>query len=280
VKRPALLGLLVACSTSETPRAAADAAAPAAQVDADAAAPETACSVGPVPASVRTGFALDPFYEKHTSVGALPIVASRKVPDAALCAARDVVTKMLAFRPELAGRLAEKKIRLALMAESELTTDIPEHSDLTPKDYWDQRARGLGATLERPAVSAAEENVLCYASDRYRGESILVHEFGHAVFDMAIDLYQPTMGPRLQAAYDAAMKAGRFAKTYAAENPKEYWAEGVQDWFDTNLSATPPDGIHNEIHTRAQLLAYDPDLAAIVRDVFGDAAWRYACPSK
>lgn len=281
MKRAALLGLLVACSTSTTPSAAPDAGATsAAQADAGGPDAETACSVGPVPASVRTDFSLAPFYEKHTNVGPLPIVASRKVPDAALCAARDVVTKMLAFRPELALRLAEKKIRLAIMAESELTTDIPEHSDLTPKDYWDQRARGLGATLDRPAVSAAEENVLCYASDRYRGESILVHEFGHAVFDIAVDLYEPAMGPRLQAAYDAAMKAGRFAKTYAAENPKEYWAEGVQDWFDTNLSATPPNGIHNEIHTRSQLLAYDPDLAAIVRDVFGDAAWRYACPSK
>lgn len=278
--RAPLLVLLGACSTSSSASSSAPIAdASIAQLPDSAAAP-AACNVGPVPPSVRAYFSLAPFYEKHTNVDAFPIVSSGKVPDAALCAARDVVTKMLAFRPELVARLAEKKIRLAIMAESELTTDIPEHSDLTPKDYWDQRARGLGATLDRPAVSAAEENVRCYPTDRYRGESILVHEFAHAVFDIAIAPYEPAMGPRLQAAYDAAMKAGRFARTYAAENPKEYWAEGVQDWFDTNLHASPPNGVHNEVHTRAQLLAYDPELAAIARDVFGDGDWRYACPSQ
>jgi hypothetical protein len=234
-----------------------------------------------VPAAVKTALDLDTtFYAKHVFVGPLSIVSSAKVPDAALCVARDVVTRMLEQRPELLDRLVEKKIRLAIMAETEVTTDIPEHSDLTPKEYWDDRARGLGATLARPAVSAAEENVLCYATDRYKGESILVHEFSHAIFNIAIELYEPSMKTRLQAAYDKAIAAGSFANTYAATNPDEYWAEGVQDWFDTNLTASPSNGIHNEIGTRAQLKTYDPDLATLVSEVFGDRSWRYACPSK
>ena len=237
------------------------------------------CAARPVPDGVRSAFSLSPFYTKSVDFGGLPIVASSKTPDVALCVARDVVMHMLEQRPELAGRLAEKKIRLAIMAETELTTDIPEHSDLTPKDYWDKRARGLGATLDRPAVSAAEENVLCYATDVYKGESILVHELSHAILNIAVELYEPAMKTRLQTAYDAAMKAGLFANTYAATNPDEYWAEGVQDWFDTNLTADPPNGVHNAIHTRAQLKTYDPSLAALIAEVFGDRPWRYACPA-
>ena len=259
--------------------APSDARAPDApgQPDAPDAAPPR-CAPTAVPAAVRTSFGLSAFYTKYIGVGGFPIVSSSKAPDAALCAARAVVERLVEHRPELLGRLAEKKIRLAVMAESEVTTDIPEHSDLTPKDYWDQRARGLGATLARPAVSCAEENVLCAPGDRYRGESILVHELSHAIFDMAIDLYEPTVRPRLTAAYAAAQAAGRFQGTYAITNESEYWAEGAQDWFDTNLRASPPDGVHNEISTRAQLKTYDPALAALLAEVFGDRAWRYACP--
>ena len=181
-------------------------------------------------------------------------------------------------RPDLLERLAEKKVKLAVIGKDEKTRDIPDYADLDPS--YDTRTRGLGATLARPTVSGAEENVLCYATDVYRGESILVHEFSHAIFDIAIELYEPAMKTRLSAAYDAALAAGKYADTYAATTVQEYWAEGVQDWFDTNITASPANGIHNEIGTRAQLKTYDPGLAAVVAEVFGDRSWRYACPSQ
>jgi hypothetical protein len=249
--------------------------APATDAEAEAV---PACAPTPVPAELRADFDLAPFYAKVVMAGELPIVSSALAPDDALCAANAVVLRMVEHRPELLARLAEKKIRLAIMAASEVTTDVPEHADLTPKEYWDERARGLGATLERPVVSAAEENVLCQEGDRYRGESILVHELSHAILNIAIELFEPDFGPRVDEAYAAAMAEGRFQDTYAGTNRDEYWAEGVQSWFDTNQTATPADGIHNEIHTRAQLKNYDPALSALVAEVFGDGAWRYACP--
>jgi hypothetical protein len=42
---------------------------------------------------------------------------------------------------------------------------------------------------------------------------------------------------------------------YAGLNRAEYWAEGVQDWYDTNRTM---DHDHNHIHTRDQLKSYDP----------------------
>lgn len=54
---------------------------------------------------------------------------------------------------------------------------------------------------------------------------------------------------------------------YAGTNSAEYWAEGVQDWFDTNRTM---DHDHNQLHTRDQLKAYDVPLAALCKEVMGD----------
>ena len=62
---------------------------------------------------------------------------------------------------------------------------------------------------------------------------------------------------------------------YAAGNSAEYWAEGVQDWFDTNRTM---DHDHNHIHTRAQLKEYDPLLAKLCQEVLGDSDWRFVSP--
>ena len=62
---------------------------------------------------------------------------------------------------------------------------------------------------------------------------------------------------------------------YAAKNPSEYWAEGVQYWFSTNRIM---DHDHNHIHTREQLKDYDPALAELCQEVLGDSAWRFVSP--
>jgi len=62
---------------------------------------------------------------------------------------------------------------------------------------------------------------------------------------------------------------------YAGKNRSEYWAEGVQDWYDTNRTM---DHDHNHIHTREQLKEYDPGLAKLCEDVLGDSPWRFVSP--
>ena len=64
---------------------------------------------------------------------------------------------------------------------------------------------------------------------------------------------------------------------YAGKNRAEYWAEGVQCWYDTNRTM---DHDHNHIHTRKQLKAYDPVLAKLCEDVLGDSTWRFVSPRK
>jgi hypothetical protein len=64
---------------------------------------------------------------------------------------------------------------------------------------------------------------------------------------------------------------------YALASEAEYWAEGFQDWYDTNRTM---DHDHNHIHTRDQLKAYDPELAKLCADVLGDSDWRFVSPRK
>jgi hypothetical protein len=72
------------------------------------------------------------------------------------------------------------------------------------------------------------------------------------------------------------MKAGLWKGKYAAVNRYEYFAVGTQAWFEHNRFN---DFDHNHVHTRAQLLEYDPALAAMCREVFGDADFKYTKPA-
>ena len=225
----------------------------------------TPCTPTAPPASLG----LDPFYKKYCDANGIPIVSSELVPDRALEWARYVVLEMLKLRPDAAAALVQQRVRVAIMADTEVTTDIPEHRDLYqafPGVDWDTRARGLGATAARPATSAAEENVLCYANDRYRSENILMHEFGHTIDEMGLRRSDPGWLTRLTVAYNAAMASGLWVNTYAATNREEYFAEGVQSWFDANLQSNPPNGIHNHVNTRAELAVYDPTLLQLLRE--------------
>jgi cyclophilin family peptidyl-prolyl cis-trans isomerase len=235
----------------------------------------TVPSIGPVSDELRTEFELSPFYAKGLKVGQLPIVGSAEVSDAALLEAAWIVDKMLGDRRDILDSMAAQSVRLVVMAWNEFTTDVPEHAQLEPAVYWDRRARGLGATPDAPAVSCAEENLLAFAGDPYEQENILIHEFAHAIHAMGLNRVDPTFETRLTEAYAKAKNLGMWRGTYAITTPAEYWAEAVQSWFDDNREN---DALHNRVNTRDELKEYDPDLAALCAEVFGEGAWRYRKP--
>jgi cyclophilin family peptidyl-prolyl cis-trans isomerase len=230
---------------------------------------------GPIPAELREKFGLDPFYQQHLRVGELPIVASMKPSPFALREAAWIVGRMLEGRNDLLEAMAAGKTRLTVMAATEYTTDVPEHRHLRPRVFWDRRARGLGATPEAPSVSCAEENLLGFPRDPYSTENILVHEFAHAIHLMGLKRLDPTFDARLVEAFQGATNRGLWKGTYAGSNAEEYWAEAVQNWFDDNREN---DALHNAVNTRAELKAYDPGVARLCAEVFGDRAWRYQRP--
>lgn len=230
---------------------------------------------GPVPDRLRERLKLDPFYQKHLDVDGLPILGSAKASDNAMAEAAWIIRHMVGDRKDILKAMVGQKVRAVVMAKDEYTTDVPEHSDLRPKLFWDRRARGLGATPPAPAVSGGEENLLNYRRDPYPNENIFLHEFAHAIHDTGMNRVDPTFDTRLRAAYESAKERGLWKNTYAATDRHEYWAEGVQSWFDDNA---PPDALHNEVRTRAKLKEYDTGLAELCKEVFGDGPWRYVKP--
>jgi alpha-glucosidase len=224
--------------------------------------------VGPVPQELRENLKLDPFYEKHVSYRGYPILGSKQVSEAALLEARFLVSQMLADRSDLVKALVEARSRLVVMSPTEQTTDVPEQRNMTPKDYWDQRARGLGGRI----ASCGEENLLNLKGDRYPKENILIHEFSHTIAGYGLKRVEPKFDEALKRCYAKAMEAGLWKGTYAATNAGEYWAEAVQSYFDCNA---PKGGIHNDANTREKLQKYDPEVYELIDAVFRKSKFRY-----
>jgi hypothetical protein len=201
-------------------------------------------NVGTPPASLG----VDPFYTRYVDALGIPVLGSANVPAAALLVARDIVNDMLAHRPDLRRALVAQRWRTGVIAEVEMTMDIPEYARLkrpdaprgepvnqADRDYHAHRSRGLGGN----PTTGAEENLLGYPGTRYWGEHIFVHEFAHAIMEGGIRRVDPGMFAGIQAAYDSAMAAGKYIHPdgrahYATTNAAEYWAEGVQWWFFSN----------------------------------------------
>jgi hypothetical protein len=233
--------------------------------------PEPMSEIGAPPASLK----FSPFYKKYISATGYPIISSEKVSDYALKEAAYLVNLMLAERPDVREAMIKSESRLAIMAPDEFTTDIPEHAHLSPKDFWDRRARGLGGSETDPVCSCGEENLLGFPGDPYSTENILIHEFAHNIHLRGLIRIDETFDPRLKKAYASAMEKGLWKGKYAATNDREYWAEGVQSWFNNNRE---PDHDHNHVNTRVELQEYDPGLAALCEEVFGKTELFYTKP--
>ncbi len=230
----------------------------------------------------------DPHYVKHVDALGIPILGSAAVSDLALQMARDLVVEMLAHRPDARAEMMAQGFRLVVMAGSEQTTDVPEHSrwtvpaiddwrltdgeraryhepgglgSLTGQEYWDRRARGMD---DNP-TTCAEENVLGLEGDRYRGENICVHEFVHSIMQYGLKFSDPELYARIEEAYETAMVEGLWPGQYARTNAKEYFAEAAQTYFWSNIEFQHGDRC---IQTPEDLETYDPRAFALVQEVF------------
>lgn len=232
---------------------------------------------------------LDPFYKKYTDAFGIPVVSSDKVADAALLMARDIVNYMLLKRPDVRDVMLSRKSRVLIMAISEGETDLPERREwkrpaitdprltpgeraryndpggiasMTDQQYWNGRARGMGGNI----TSAAEENLLGIPGTRYFGEHILVHEFSHNIMS-ALRTAEPDLIHEVEAAYAAAKEKNLYEGQYAINTVAEYWAEGTQWWFWSNIEFYDRT-TKARIQTPDEFKAYDPTLYAILDRVY------------
>ena len=225
---------------------------------------------------------LDPFYKQYVEVDGMLILGSEKVSRYALREVAYLARKMLANRPDVLKRFGERKKNISVMAYTEMQTDLPDCRGLSP--WWDYRARGVAGSL----ISCGEENVLSFKGDPWQGENIFVHEFAHGIHGMIGDL-DKEFKTRLAALYNKAKQSGRF-RGYAIEGGLgEFWAEGVQAWFNCNGTIRPksgggqssfevlgPKGKHIcHITKREQVKAHLPEFAKLLDESFRQNEWVY-----
>jgi hypothetical protein len=230
---------------------------------------------------------LDPFYQKYVDAQGIPITTSANVPDVALLVARDIIVYMLSDRPDVRNAIIEDGGRLGIMAQSEMTTDLPEQRDwkkpslddarltdyeranydviaaMTDAEYWNKRARGMGGRY----TTCAEENVLGYPGTRYFGENICVHEWSHSIH-RGIREVDPELAQAIEAAYQDAKAKGLWEGHYASNTVAEYWAEGTQFWFNSNYEY---ENGNTYILTSDDLKRYDPVLYELLGRVYPDS---------
>ena len=108
----------------------------------------------------------------------MPVLASADVADEALQRTHEIVTHLLAGRPDILEALAKYGTRLIIIGKDQVYTDMPEYRDSPNPEYQNERVRGTGGLR---VTSFGEENLLNLAGDRYDDESIGVHEFCHTI---------------------------------------------------------------------------------------------------
>jgi hypothetical protein len=71
---------------------------------------------------------------------------------------------------------------------------------------------------------------------------------------------------RLQRIFEETTAKGLWKGTAAARSRIEYWAAGLEAYFDATGTAQAPNNVDRPITTRELLKAYDPELFALVDD--------------
>ena len=237
--------------------------------------PTVSPPLGPPPALLG----LEPYYQKYLDAGGIPVVSSSNVSDETLFRVAATLDEMLAQRPEMREAIVVSGGRIAVLAADEPLTSLPEYRYRAREDpdwsTFDGRAmsslRGAGPTRWVPVTAIGEELVLCHPAQSYRQDS-LVHEIGHLVLNLGVEAPTGTGGFRQQLGLllGQALQQGLWVSTYAGSNADEYWAVAVQAWFDVG-------GSLNGVDTREELEAYDPRVARLVQEVFGDATLSSSC---
>jgi len=211
------------------------------------------------------------FYKKYIDIKGMPVVAAQEVADLALKRTYEIVTHMLAGRPDVLEAMVERGMYLVIIGKDQVYTDLPENRNARNPDYLNERVRGTGGF----PTSFGEENLLSLPIDRYDDESIAVHEFCHTI-DSTLRRIDPTWRKRKQAVYQNAVKKGLYKDTYAIGNSAEYFAEIAQAYFDCNRVN---NWNHGPIGRREQLKIYDPEGYELIRSTFNlspDQDWRYS----
>ena len=214
--------------------------------------------------------------QRYSTASRLCVCAAAVVDARALDTACMLIDSMLLHAPPmLCRRLRAARARVAIIGCTQSTSELPDQRAAGEGSHCvsaadADRTRGLGGTAFAPVTSVGEENLLDIDGDpRYRHESILIHEFGHAVMNLGLDSAERRA---VRAAYRSAINDGLYSPdSYIGSSADEYWAEGTQAWFGGTCRADVNEGWNS----REALRAHDAALGALLASAYGEGEWRF-----
>ncbi len=229
-------------------------------------------------------FKYDAYYTKFTYAREFPVLGSKRVSDEALLAANDTVRKMFAYRHDILKSLIADGSRLVVLGRDEKLSDLPEFADAKNKAELDLvRYLDYSPTLKLMVIP--EENVLRLPKEPFAGKCVTVSVFAKGFYRVAglrpvdpefenrrekqqyelrVKRLDVEFDKKVTALFDAATEKKLWKGTASARDRFEYWAAGVEAYFDAAGSGVAPNGADRPITTRELLRAYDPDLFALV----------------
>jgi len=238
--------------------------------------PENECTITPTNAVEG--------YATGCTVLDIEVLAFEEVDVEAIFQVADRAYNMLIFRPEYAAAIAAFPIGIRVMGSSQRIMDLPEFDEIYfhhPGFDWRYLGRSFPGTENIPYAAGAEENLLCSDEDQYEGEDAFIREFAITIRRFAMAEVDASTSEAIEQAYAVAIAEGKWKNTLAEINSEQYWAEGVQSYFDANLEDNAeerePISSHNQVNTRDELRSYDRALFEIASSVFGNTEWRPSC---
>jgi hypothetical protein len=251
-------------------------------------------SVNPPPAK----FHIDPYYTKFTYAREFWVLGSRHVRDDALLRANHVIRRMFAYRHDILKALIADGVRLVVLGSDEKLSDLPEFTGAKGQAGFDA-VRYLDYTPNLKLMVVPEENVLGLPNEPFAGRCMVIGVFAKALyqvtglrpaipnFDNRPDRQQYELrvkrldiefDHRLGKLYEDAVSKSLWQGTAAARNRIDYWAAGVEAYFDAAGEGEPPNLAARPITTREMLKEYDPALYALVDETMAykeHVDWRF-----
>jgi hypothetical protein len=254
-------------------------------------------SVLPPPAQ----FKFDPYYTKFTYAREFPVLGSKHVGDEALLRANDTIRKLFAYRHDILKALIADGARLVVLGRREKLSDLPELKDARRQAGFDG-VRYLDYTPAVKLMVVPEENVLGLPGEPFAGECTVVGVFARALYqvtglrpadpdferrrdkqqyELRVRRMDVEFDHRLRKLHEDALNKELWKGTAAGRHRREYWAAGVEAYFDAAGETPAPNGADRPVTTREALRAYDRGLYALVDETMaytGHVDWRFKRP--
>lgn len=215
-----------------------------------------------------------PLMERVCDRGPLYVTGNEMVSWEALCAAGDMLSAMLASRPDVIQELQAKGALTTVFAIQDNVCSTDYFADLAGGDICGEARGGLGGTLGNPATACSEANLLSSEWDAFKrgtrqGENVCVHELAHTIMNVGLsDEERLEIANRYESVIETTDLWVRSddSWTFARKNDHEFFAELAQVYFYAN----PVDDqfLHNGVNGPSEFLDHDPESFVLFDRIF------------